>query len=307
VKTYARLVLGTAQWGASYGMANRTGPPSTSEIHAMLRLAGASGITLLDTAPAYGDAESIVGELSDVTGGKLAVVTKTQQVRSSPVRESDVARVSAALTSSMERLKAASVYGVLVHYADSLLAPGGHLIWNALRDLQHAGKASRIGVSVYRPEQLESILERYRVDLVQLPFNIYDQRFARAGMLARLKDAGVEVHARSAFLQGLLLADSASLPPYFAPISRHHATLRARLDSAGVTPLAACLRFSLTQDSIDAVVVGCESSQQLIEVLAGAENTAADDLGFQQFALEDARYIDPSCWPAMTAVAPEKC
>jgi aryl-alcohol dehydrogenase-like predicted oxidoreductase len=130
-----------------------------------------------------------------------------------------------------------------------------------------AGLVQAIGVSVYTPEALAALLdEGAEVDLVQLPFNVFDRRFAP--MLRRLKAAGVEVHARSAFLQGLFFLDPERLPPFFAPVRERLVTLRA-LAARHELPLAALpLGFALAQPDIDTVVVGVDGLANLRENLA---------------------------------------
>ncbi len=292
----SKVGLGTAQWGMPYGIANRSGQPDVEEVRNMLHLALEHGVGLLDTAYAYGEAEKVLGE-QDVSTQGFKVVTKTKAIRSREVTAQDVSDVSVAFSESLQRLRSQKVYGLLVHSADTLLAPGGERLWDALQEIKQQGRAEKIGISVYRPERLESILERYSIDLVQLPFNIYDQRFGQSGLLRRLRQERIEVHARSVFLQGLLLLSPDQLPSHFGSIREHHAQLHQQFTASGLTPLQACLRFCLGQDGIDKVVVGCESANQLADILKMARDAASTQLPITEFSLSDERFINPSLWP----------
>lgn len=290
-----KLGLGTVQWGMPYGIANTTGRPEAFEVGRMLELARKSGVTLLDTAHGYGGAERAIGRHQEDLS-TFNIVTKTLPVRSNNLDGADVSAVFQAFSESIERLGCSKVYGLLVHNTEDLLANDANLLWEALQKLKSQGFVSKIGVSVYAPEQLEQILDAYPIDLVQLPFNLYDQRFLRAGLLGRLKSCGVEVHARSAFLQGLLLIPPSRLPVRFEAIYDHHANLYKTFDATGLKPLEGCLRFCLEQPWIDRVIVGCETSEQLSEIL---EVAAGSDVCFQhpnQFALEDESFINPARW-----------
>lgn len=292
----AKLGLGTVQWGMAYGIANSTGQPPAEEIGNMLRLAKQHGVMLLDTACTYGEAEVRLGNMEAASQG-FQIVTKTPPIRSKAICEEDLALVSAAFLESLRRLQCKQVYGLMVHHADNLLLPEGERLWSAMQDLKSRGRVGRIGVSVYHPAQLEQVLERYDIDLVQLPFNIYDQRFAQTGMLRHLREKGVEVHARSAFLQGLLLLSPEKLPEYFHPIRSHHAELHRRTSEAGISPRDACLRFCLDHADIDRVIVGCETTQQLAEIIDSAEK-ADGSLPWAEFcAINDESIINPSRWP----------
>lgn len=291
----SKLGLGTVQWGMAYGIANRSGRPETGEVGRMLRLARESGVMLLDTAHAYGDAESVIGQHREVWNG-WRIVTKTLSVQSVDFGDEETVAVSNAFDESIRRLKCSRVFGLLVHHAENLLSPGGDRLWRKLQELKTQALVSKIGVSVYEPEQLGQILDRYPIDLVQVPFNLYDQRFLRTGMLDRLKSSSVEIHVRSAFLQGLLLLSPDHLPEQFSAIQGHHARLYHGCDASGVTPLEGCLRFCLVHPQIDNVIVGCESQNQLGEILRAANGTSTCLPRPESFAVEDDSVINPVRW-----------
>ena len=48
-------------------------------------------------------------------------------------------------------------------------------------------QVEKIGVSVYAPSELQSIVRRYIIDLVQIPVNIFDQRFLEKNFVADLR------------------------------------------------------------------------------------------------------------------------
>lgn len=296
----ARIGLGTVQWGMPYGVANTTGQPTGAEVADMLHKGKLRGIHLLDTAAAYGAAEAQLGE-SDAAAQGFQIVTKTAPVKSDTVGDDDVVAVLAAFARSLQRLKSDHVYGLMAHRADNLLVPEGARLWDALLELKRQGHTARIGVSVYTPTQLADILDRFPIDIVQLPFSIYDQRFLKTGLLDRLKASGVEVHARSAFLQGLLLMTPDRLPGQFEAIREHHRRCHDALAAAGLSPLAGSLGFCLAQPQIDKVIVGCESSGQLEGILDAGKR--GDEGGYdpvfkhlEAFALNDEAILNPSRW-----------
>ncbi len=290
----AKLALGTVQWGMRYGIAGR-GQPDSSEVGAILAAARAAGVSLLDTAYAYGSAEQVIGGLH-TAAGDFDIVTKTLPVRAPEIGAGQCAAVEAALEESLARLGRAAVYAVLVHDAGDLLAPGGDRLWEILERFRSAGKIRRIGVSVYNPDQCSAVAAAFPIEIVQLPLNIYDQRFLISGVLAALKARGVEIHTRSAFLQGLLLMAPAELPPHFDPIRAHHARLGALFAAQGQSALAGALRFCLDQPLVDRVVVGCETAAQFGQIHAAAAAPAPAVL-YSDFALSDPAILEPSRWP----------
>lgn len=292
-----KIGLGTVQWGMSYGIANQDGQPDAAGVRAMLEQAHAGGCDLLDTAQAYGDAERMIGE-QDTAAESFRLVTKTLPVKGQPLTGRVVAGICAAFDESLLRLKRDCVYGLLVHHADDLLAENGEHLWQALERLKRSGRVTKLGVSVYHPEQLRLVLDRFPIELVQLPFNIYDQRFARSGLLTVLKHKGVEVHARSAFLQGLLLLPAEKLTGYFVPFRSQQERVHLRIQELGLTPYQACLNFCLGQSEVDRVIVGCETPEQ-VRVLVNACPKVGPLLAaeMQQFGMDNEALINPSNWP----------
>ncbi len=291
----SKLALGTVQWGMPYGIANRTGRPDLETVAAILQRGRTGGIRLLDTAQAYGEAEARLGQLQ--AAKMFQVVTKLPRVPEKEITAPGAAAIGESLRQSLDRLQAPQVHGLMLHHADDLLLPGAAHLWAALAREKAAGRVGKIGVSLYHPRQLEQLWPRWPLEIVQLPFNLYDQRFLASGWLDRLKSAGVEIHARSAFLQGLLLLDDGELPAHFAPVRQHHRRVRGRLQAAGFSPLAGALNFALLQPAIDQVVVGCERLEQLEELLSVPGQNRAFPTDYATFALAQERYLDPSQWP----------
>ena len=162
----AKLALGTVQWGMRYGIAGR-GQPDSSEVGAILAAARAAGVSLLDTAYAYGSAEQVIGGLH-TAAGDFDIVTKTLPVRAPEIGAGQCAAVEAALEESLARLGRAAVYAVLVHDAGDLLAPGGDRLWEILERFRSAGKIRRIGVSVYNPDQCSAVAAAFPIEIVRV-------------------------------------------------------------------------------------------------------------------------------------------
>jgi hypothetical protein len=284
-----KLALGTVQFGLSYGVANSTGQVSGDVAAAVLQLAQQSGIDTLDTAIAYGDSESVLGQLG-VKAWKT--VTKLPAV---PDGCSDVTQwVKAQAQGSLARMGLPSLYGLLLHRPDQLLAGKGAELYAALQSLKYEGLVSKIGVSVYGPQELDALHGQYTFDLVQAPLSILDRNLLDSGWAHRLKDDGVEVHTRSAFLQGLLLMPKENRPAKFAPWADIWTEWEHWLTETGLTPLQACLRFTNTLDCIDRVVVGVDNVAQLDQIIEAAEGALP---GLPQFkSLQDDRLINPATW-----------
>lgn len=276
-----RLGLGTVQFGQAYGISNRRGQVPAADVRVILARAARAGICLLDTAANYGEAERVLSEMDTAS---FRIVSKTAGVQHGVDRVVARARQSARILGRLDLL--------LVHSVRDLLGPQGEALWKALQGLKEEGVAGGIGISAYVADDPVRLAERFRPDAMQIPFSILDQRLLRDGSLARLKELGVEVHARSLFLQGLLFMDP--LPEkleYAAPALK---AVRARIAAAGTTPLAAALSFVLSRPEVDVAVVGVAALKQIDEIMASL--APSPDLDWDACALDDARLLTPSLW-----------
>lgn len=286
----SKIALGTVQFGLPYGISNTGGQTPLAEAKAILTLARSAGIQTLDTAIAYGNSEATLGTL-DVGGWQ--VITKLPEM---PVTGEAAVKdwVKTQLDDSLNRLGLASVHGLLLHRPAQLNGPDGTTLYRALLEEREKGRVAKIGISIYGPDELDQLPTFMDLDIVQAPFNILDQRMATSGWIARLQEAGCELHVRSIFLQGLLLMQAAARPAYFSRWSALWENWESWLLEAGLTPLQACLRHALNTPGIAKVVLGVDNAAHLADILAAADG--ALPLPAPGLAIEDIQLLNPALW-----------
>ena len=285
----SQLALGTVQFGLPYGVSNQLGQVSLLAVKAMLQLASSHAIDTLDTAIGYGDSENRLGQAGT---SAFKVVSKLPEV---PATCTDVsAWVQEQVAGSLARLGINRLYGLLLHKPDQLFEEKGSEIYQALQRLKQAGKIQKIGVSIYAPQQLDALAPRYRFDLVQAPLNLIDRRLHTSGWLQRLAFEGVEVHTRSAFLQGLLLMPQTVLPAWFAQWPDVWAKWYEWLSGHDVSALQACLAYPLSLAGVSRVVVGADSPDQLAQIISATKQVPIADLPDLQST--DENLVNPARW-----------
>lgn len=285
----SRLILGTVQFGLNYGIANQSGIVTRSVAKSMLKLAAANGVNTLDTAIAYGDSEACLGKIGIQN---FNVVTKLPAV---PGGCMDVSSwVQEQIAASLNRLNMTAVYGLLLHYPQQLLAPSGKELYQSLQELKRIGKVQKVGISIYAPVELDMLIPRYQFDLVQAPFNLVDRRLYISGWLRLLKHNGIEIHTRSAFLQGLLLMSQASRPQKFAPWTNLWDKWHNWLAVHGISAVQACLTFAFSFPEIDRVIVGVDSINQLEQVITATRSVVPND--FPDLHCDSENLINPGHW-----------
>lgn len=285
-----RIALGTVQFGMKYGISNQSGIVQSDELRSIFGIVDKIGIDTLDTAINYQDSEKNIG-LIGVKNFKI--ITKIPSV---PNQIDDVDEwFSSQLELSLHRLQVSSVYGLLLHSPDDLLGVNGPAIYKALRSLKDSGKVLKIGISVNIFDNLSQILDLYKFDLIQSPFNLIDRRLIKTGFLNRLKNENYEVHTRSVFLQGLLLMNNLNRPAKFSKWNPLWNEFLKWSSFNSVSPLQSAIQFPLSFSEIDRVVIGIENSHQLIEIFNAAYNEKNNE-SHPNIECDDLGLINPSRW-----------
>lgn len=288
----AKLALGTVQFGLPYGVANTQGQVSYDQAEAMIGAMRTAGIDTIDTAIAYGKAETVLGRIG-ISDFRLVSKVPALCEFASAVDDWVVAQVEA----SLERLRVPRLGGLMLHAPDDLLGPHGPDLARGMRRAQDAGLAERIGLSVYSPEQLATLVNRIPLEILQIPLNVFDRRFVETGWLDRLVAEGVEVHARSVFLQGLLLMQPSLIPSKFAPfrslIDDWHAWLASDA-AAGRSTVQASLAHVASYAGISRLVVGADSLAQLQDIIAAT--SAAPLRAPDALSRPATQLINPAQW-----------
>ena len=287
----SKLGLGTVQFGTDYGLNSLDGQVRPQEVKKILNYARSKQIALLDTAPAYGYSEEIIGGINN---SEFQVVTKTRHFDTLKITNDEVSLLNQDFNNSLKKLNQIKIYGLLIHNADDLLKPGGEKILDLLQKFKQTNKLMKVGVSVYDHIKLHSILDNFDIDMVQLPFNIIDRRMLDSGMLTSLYKKGIEVHARSVFLQGLLLMSGKLMPSKFNRWSNLWKLWHEWLHDNQISPVEASVRYAISFSEIAKVLVGVDSVNQLKEIYKASSGTLPkipDEL-----QTTDADLLNPSNW-----------
>lgn len=268
-----RLVFGTAQLGGQYGIANKSGPPDKKACQELIRTAIANGVTHLDTARAYGNSETMIGQaLKNGWEGRVKIITKLSPLEDCPPDATAAtvhAFVDASVLKSCTSLGVQSIDVLMLHRVSHLSGWNGD-VWQRLLELRDSGAIGQLGASVQTPDELSTVLDVPEIQYIQLPFNILDWRWDEViPQILVAKDLRkLVVHVRGALLQGLLLSLDEK---HWRQANVAHAstvidwlldqvTTCQRID---VTDL--CLSYVNSLIWVDGIATGMENMSQLIQ------------------------------------------
>jgi len=291
------LVLGTAQLGSAYGIANRDGQPDLPRALEIVQEAWNGGIRQFDTAQAYGESERVLGRVLDRLGhgGEAKVISKFDPT----LDHLDSRALSTSLEASLDQLGVPRLFAIVLHREDMLS------LWNRglgdiLMAFKEAGKVEHIGVSVYSPPRAVEALKIEGMDMVQVPASMLDRRFQRAGVFDLAQERKKMLYVRSVFLQGLLLAEIADLPErmsFTRPVMEQVEMLAGRM---GVTRHEMALGYIQQRMTGSRVIFGAESPEQVRRnILLWSQGPLKDFIGPVEKYFPDVqeKILRPDLWP----------
>jgi len=287
----SKIALGAVQFGINYGINSISGQVQCDELNKILNYARSHNVMMLDTAPAYGNSEQVLG---DANTQDFKIVTKTRHFKQNNINSNEVDLLVRDFDQSLQSLKRKNVYGVLVHNADDLLKPGSDKLFKQLQIFKQQGLITKIGVSIYTVDQLERVMDNFDIDLVQLPFNILDRRLINSGMFRILKNKNVEIHARSVFLQGLLLMDMQNRANKFDRWKDLWKIWHEWLNDNQITALEAAIRYAISIPEISKVLVGVDTKDQLKEIIIASDGFLPNIP--TELYTNDINLLNPSNW-----------
>lgn len=285
-----KIILGSAQFGLPYGIASRKDQVSFEVAKKIIEFAHKRGITKIDTSPLYGSSEDVLGMIGMQD---WKVITKIEIDKKSQVSIQNQVHIN--LEQSRSRLRVAKHYAALIHYPYLLSVDHLSQIFGALQDAKNLGLTSKIGFSIYQPKELENYIH-LRPDVIQAPMNVFDQSLIQTGWFDKLTAMGIEVHARSVFLQGLLTMEKSELSSFFDKFSHRFDKFEKTIKDSNRSRLQLLLGHLFNNPKLQNIIIGIHEVSQLSEILdLDVSNLKPEDIHDLAVSEPDLKY--PYNWP----------
>ena len=286
-----KIILGSANFDQAYGIKKNF--IKKSEIRKLFNIASKNNIKTIDTSPVYNKSEKIIGLLNK---NRFRIISKVPKKPENIKKKNIKKWLKRSVILSLKNLKVKKFECLLLHDANSLLSKDGEEIYKSMSDMKISEFTKTIGISIYDFNILDKILKKFKFDLIQVPLNIFDQRLIDTGWLKKLKKKRIEVHARSVFLQGILLLKRNKLPKKLKKLNKHWITWENWLKKNQLNPLQACLSFILNQRKLDGIVVGCDNKDQLNQILKLKQSKMENNFSRLNLNIKNRKLIDPREW-----------
>ncbi len=287
-----KLVLGTVQMGLTYGVHNKTGKISPSDSIQILEYAFENGIRVLDTAEVYGTAHQIIGQYHKLhPSHRFEIITKVPKQVNAKFLESKIQQY-------LEELQVPNIHLLMYHdFETYTLNQGFENNISIIKDLKVINK---LGVSVYTNEQIMKLLnEKIRVDVIQFPYNLLDNKYQRGDVLEYMHKEGVVTHTRSTFLQGLFFLEECNRNKVYSLLKIHIDELKYIAKSEKVSLYELALQYSFFNSLSDGVIIGVDSLEHLkLNLKAISKQLITQDAfnKIDKIAVENPDLLNPSLW-----------
>jgi aryl-alcohol dehydrogenase-like predicted oxidoreductase len=284
-----KIVLGTANFGNSYGVANKGKVFSQKDAIALVNWAQANGINHFDTALAYQKSETILSNALDYEQSPT-IDSKLEEISCGSSKS-----IVESVRESRNKLGISHFSTIYLHNEKILQSSLGSEIAIGLREILDLGLAKQIGVSVYSQSDLlacKKVLPELSV--FQVPENICDRRLLLSTVIRDLATAGNSFIVRSIFLQGLLLMDPLDIPSEFDKAKNSIRALIEFANKNSLTVIELCTAYAHSISWASGIVVGVSSKEQLMEI---KKADAIPPLGWQNAVPTiPTEILDPRNW-----------
>jgi aryl-alcohol dehydrogenase-like predicted oxidoreductase len=283
-----KLILGTVQFGLKYGINNFKDKPDKETVFEILSYAYNNNIKYLDTAELYGEAHNLIGEFHKLNlSPKFNIITKFPHEFDDSLTDK--------INSYLIQLNVDQLHAILFHSFDSYLR-----YKNELKNIiQFKNKSVKfIGVSVYTNEQIDEVIDDLYIDIIQVPFNLFDNLNQRGELILKAKKKNKIIHSRSAFLQGLFFMKKNN-PNFIRTKLEKELDIISEISLKSSLSIGSiALNYCLMQNNIDGVLIGVDSLLQLKENIAFSKNKIPKQYvkEIEMINIHDRNLLNPSLW-----------
>jgi aryl-alcohol dehydrogenase-like predicted oxidoreductase len=256
-----KIVLGTANFGSDYGIANKGNILTQEELKSIIHWAQTNGINHFDTGLAYiGSTQALNSYLDHSLEPEIDTKLNEKDCQTSEMIVQTAANLRAKLG-----VNALSV--IYLHDEQLLQSSLASEVSRGLRDVLALGIAKNIGVSVYSKA---GVVENKKVlpelSVFQVLENICDRRMIASSEIWSLYDEGNRFMIRSVFLQGLLLMQPNLIPSQLRLARRNVNELNVFGRNNSLTVLDLCVAYAKSISWASGIIVGVASLDQLKEI-----------------------------------------
>ncbi len=273
-----KLIIGTANFNNAYGIKNQFKRISNNEKKLIVKYLKLKNKLVFDTAQAYKN-EKFIGKINF----QKKIYTKVKFKKNT----------NSSISKSFTDLKTEKIHGIMFHNVKDIKGKKGKERFNFLKKLKDSKMIKQIGISIYNPEEIKYFYKKFKIDFIQIPLNVFDQRLIYSAWFKKLKKQKIEIHARSIFLQGLLLLKKKDLPKKFLTFKKIFEKWYKWNKEHNLNQLESCLEF-IHKQNVNKIVIGIDNLEQLKKIIH--YKVSKKKYNFSKLRTRKLKLISPYLW-----------
>ena len=284
-----KLILGTVQFGLNYGINNSEGKVSLNNSLKILEYAYDHGVRTLDSAEVYGNAHDVIGIFHDKNPTKIFnIITKLPKLINYDILDKT--------NGYLRDLKVKHLETLMFHSFDSY--KNNIKNFDVLKELKSNNKIMSLGVSVYTNTEVEKVLLNKDIDIIQLPFNLFDNASLRGDILQKAKISGKTIHTRSALLQGIFFKNPSEKNIIVSKLRKELEEIHKISLDNNISISNMALSYVFNKPYIDNIVIGVDSLLQLKQNLKSINFKMNEDVinSINDIKIKNKEFLNPVAW-----------
>ena len=278
----SKIIIGTANFGQNYGISKKKVNLRSAKV--VCGYAIENKIRYLDTATSYKNSNKIIKILNK----KIEVITKVLPCK----KWINFDYCLNEMNKIYFDLGNKKINTLLFHDENFLFKKEGYQVYLNLIKLKKKKLFKNIGVSIYNFYNLNYLIKKYSFDIIQCPFNIFDQRLIETNWLSKLKNRGIKIHVRSIFLQGLLLNKNLNNNNISKKWKKDLMYFNEYANKNNINLIDLCMTF-VTSYNLNGYVIGIENLKNLKKIIFFKK---VKKFNFKMFSNNKKKLIDPRKW-----------
>jgi hypothetical protein len=284
-----KIIIGTAQLSNNYGIFNKLKSIQNKELKKILNYCKKQNIFYIDLANSY---KNSINKLSKNNLVKFKIILKVGSIN----KNNYFSNLKAIVEKTLKELKVKKIYSLMLHDERDIKYLSDKKIMEYFLDLKKKNIIQKIGLSIYNFKKLKVSLNSFPIDLIQVPFNIFDRRILDKKIQKIISKNKIEVHARSIFLQGLLLQDPSSRQKI---IQKNQSLLNSWHkfnEYQQKKKIMNCIKFVSQFKKINKFVFGVDNLDQLKTIVSIIKEIDYNIKLHYNFKLKSKKIVDPRLW-----------
>ena len=280
-----KLIIGTANFGSPYGLLKKK--ISNQSFKKIITDCKRYKIDRFDLAESYQLPKNYIEKIKKQ---KIHLKFEFSEYR---FKNIDSIIIQKKILTFLNKNNLKKIDTLLLHNQNDLISSNSKNIYNALAHLKKNKKILNIGVSFYDTDVLIKVLNKYKIDSLQVPINLFNHDFIKPSLIKLYKQLNLKVYARSIFLQGVLLNffDNDIYSKKFNKFKTIFNNLKRFQTNNNLTPLEHSLNFIYSLKFLNGIIIGIDNEHHLHKII----NTEIKKINIIRYRVPKV-FKDPRNW-----------